>query len=128
MFVIAGIASMFYWNRVRMLNRPWSFERGILCSLFILICTLGFGCLIMYAFSTEYTVVWNPERTVRVVLHKLPYISLTPQQSGDGPGFAEVYNEQGHRLDQIYFEQIQSAQVTWFNDFVEVGSVSVWYE
>jgi hypothetical protein len=128
MLALAGIASAFCWSRARNLNRPWSFEQGILYSVSILVCTLGIGCLIMYAFSKEYSVDWSPDRTIRVVVHKIPYISLTPQQSSDGPGFAEVYTAQGHCLDQIYLEEIQMAQVTWFDDFVEVGSVSVWYK
>ena len=128
MLVLAGLASAFCWNRARMLNRPWFFEQGILYSVFILVCTLGFGCLIIYAFSTEYSVNWKPDRTVRVVVYKLPYICLGPASSVDGPGFGEVYNAQGHRIGLLYFEAIEMAQVTWFDDFVEIGSESVYYK
>jgi hypothetical protein len=126
--VLAGIASAIAWKRARQRNRPWSFEKGILCSAFILVCTLGIGCAALYALSEEYSVNWSPDQTKRVVLRTLPSLHFTPQQSSDGPCIVEVYDAKGHCLDQIYFEMLQMAQVTWFDGFVEVGSQSVWFE
>jgi len=100
----------------------WSWAGLLLWSSIFMICIFGVGHLVLIASARHIVDKWSPDKTRRVAIYQLPHFSSTPGSGSDGSGFVRVYDANGKCLHQLKFDMIQSAQVTWFNDAVEIGS------
>jgi hypothetical protein len=105
----------------------WSWAKVLILGMILFMVTIGTGHWILNITAREMGVLWNPDNTRKVVIYQLPFRSFTPGSGSDGPGFVKVYDEKGNCLASIKFELIQMAQVTWFDDAVEIGSTTVRY-
>jgi len=103
----------------------WSRTKVFLSASILLTLILGAGHWLLSSRVRAIDVIWSPDNTRKIVFYQLPHVSFSPGSGSDGPGLVKVFDEKGKCLNWIKFDMIQSAQVTWFDDAVEIGSTTI---
>lgn len=103
----------------------WSWRTTLLAASSILAIVLVGGHFVLGASAKKISTDWSPDRRHSVVIYKLPFFSGGPGSVGDSPGFARLYDVSGSCLGEVSLHMIQNGQITWFDDSVEIGSVTL---
>ncbi|MES2594673.1 MAG: hypothetical protein V4662_05035 [Verrucomicrobiota bacterium] len=119
----AGIFFFLAWRACS--GRPWLKLGGM--SLAVLMTVLTTWHVILSASAKQVYVNWSPDRTWRVVTYRLPMYWGPPGSSSDAPGFSRLYDAEGRCRAHVNLNMIQSGDVNWFPDCVEIGVKTLYF-